>query len=128
MLTYGKGFTLVELLVVLLILSLLLVAVPIAYDRVLPGLQLRSEAQEIARILREARTLAIQENRDVTVSIDVEERSLGTAGHGAGHRISAWRRHRIVVATSRTLSSMARVSTVPKDASASLWTAGRTPC
>lgn len=87
MLTSRKGFTLVELLVVLLILSLLLAAVPIAYQRVLPGLELRSETREIARIFREARALAIQENRDMAVSIDVEERSLRTTGNGTVHRI-----------------------------------------
>jgi len=70
----SNGFTLVELLVVLLILSLLLVAVPIAFDRALPGLQLRSDAREVARVLREARGIAIAEFRESTVTIDVSER------------------------------------------------------
>ena len=68
------GFTLVELLVVLLILSFILIAAPMAFDRALPSLQLRSEAQEVARILREARSLAISEYRPSTVTIDVTER------------------------------------------------------
>ena len=70
----SSGFTLVELLVVLLILSLLLVAAPIAFDRALPGLQVRSDAREVVRILREARGLAIAEYRESTVTIDVSER------------------------------------------------------
>ncbi len=69
-----SGFTLVELLVVLLILSLLLVAAPIAFDRALPGLQVRSDAREVARILRQARGRAITEYRETTVTIDVSEK------------------------------------------------------
>lgn len=74
MLRWCGGFTLVELLVVLLILSSLLVGVPIAFDRVLPSLQVRSEAREVAQILREARILAIAEHRESTVTIDVSKR------------------------------------------------------
>ena len=62
-----KGFTLVELLVVLLILSVLFVATPIAFSRVLPGIELRSDAQQVARLIREARSRAIRNNMDATV-------------------------------------------------------------
>ena len=50
------GFTLVELLVVLVILGLLLVATPIAFDRVLPGLEVKSDARDLASVFREARS------------------------------------------------------------------------
>ena len=79
------GFTLVELLVVLLIMSLLLVAVPLAFDRILPGLQVRSDARDLANTLREARSLAILGNREATVTVDVEERSYRLDGN-AGQR------------------------------------------
>lgn len=78
----AKGFTLIELLVVLLIMSLLLVAAPIAFDRVLPGLQVRSDARDLANALREARSRAIHGNREVTVSVDVEGRSYRLDGDG----------------------------------------------
>lgn len=70
------GFTLVELLVVLLIIAVVLVAVPIAYDRVKPGLEVRSDAREIARILRQSRGRAISDNEEATVLIDLGERYL----------------------------------------------------
>jgi general secretion pathway protein H len=71
----AKGFTLIELLVVLVIMGLLLVAAPIAFDRALPSLQVRSDARDLASTLREARSRAILRNREVTVTVDVEERS-----------------------------------------------------
>ena len=70
------GFTLVELLVVLLIISVVFVAMPIAYDRMKPGLEVRSDAREIARILRKTRGFAIRDNEEVTVLIDLNERFL----------------------------------------------------
>ena len=74
MLRLSGGFTLVELLVALLILSLLLVAAPIAFDHALPGLQMDSDAREMARTLREARARAISDGRESTVTIDVTQR------------------------------------------------------
>jgi general secretion pathway protein H len=70
------GFTLVELLVVLLIIGVVFVAMPIAYDRMKPGLEVRSDAREIARILRETRGIAIRDNEEATVLIDLNERFL----------------------------------------------------
>ncbi len=75
-----RGFTHVELLVVLLILSLLLVAAPIAFDRVDPGLEVRRDAREMAPICREACSLAIRENCETVVAIDVSERRVGLTG------------------------------------------------
>ncbi len=84
----ARGFTLVELLVVLLILSVLLVAAPIAFDRVLPSLQVRSDAREVASMLREARGQAIRDNREATVTIDVEERTYRLGDDGELRRFS----------------------------------------
>ena len=84
----ARGFTLVELLVVLLIMSVLLVAAPIAFDRVLPGLQLRSDARDVTRVLREARAQAIRTNREATVTVDVAERTYRLGDDGTPQRIS----------------------------------------
>ncbi len=70
-----RGFTLVELLVVLLILSVLLIAAPIAFDRALPRLEVRANAREVADLLRDARGRAIRENLETTVLIDVAQRT-----------------------------------------------------
>ena len=84
----ARGFTLVELLVVLLIMSVLLVAAPIAFDRVLPGLQLRSDARNVASVLREARAQAIRANREATVTVDVAERTYYLGDDGTSQRFS----------------------------------------
>ncbi len=84
----ARGFTLVELLVVLLIMSVLLVAAPIAFDRVLPGLQLRSDARNVASVLREARAQAIRANREATVTVNVAERTYHLGDDGPLQRFS----------------------------------------
>jgi general secretion pathway protein H len=75
-----KGFTLVELLVVLVIMGVLLTLVPVAFHRLAPGLEMKSAAREVAGLLREARGLAIRDNREMAVIIDTEDKvyRLGT--------------------------------------------------
>jgi len=69
------GFTLIELLVVLLIMGLLSSLAPSAFRSVLPGLGLKSSAREIAAAFRQARSMAIRDNRDATVNIDTEAKT-----------------------------------------------------
>lgn len=65
-----RGFTLMELLVVLTILGLvLLLALPVL-ERNLPGLELRTEARSLASVLQEARARAIGRNEEVTIVIE----------------------------------------------------------
>lgn len=74
------GFTLMELLVVLTILGLvLLLAMPVL-ERNLPGLELRTEARNLASVLREARARAIGRNEEVTIVIDRHDGTLKADG------------------------------------------------
>jgi general secretion pathway protein H len=76
----AAGFTLFELLIVLVILGLTVaVAVPL-FARALPGLELTSSARTVAATLREARSLAIANNREVAVAVDIDRRSIDLAG------------------------------------------------
>lgn len=68
----AAGFTLVELLVVLVMVGLLLTLVPVAFQNAVPSLQVKSAARELAAVMRDARGLAIKENRDAFVQVDVE--------------------------------------------------------
>jgi general secretion pathway protein H len=74
------GFTLLELLVVLAILGLTLVLATPMIGRVMPGLELRTQAHDVATALREARARAIGRNEVVTIVVDRERRTLEADG------------------------------------------------
>lgn len=82
-----SGFTLVELLVVLAIIGLLLSLVPVAFDRVLPGLELDSTTRDLAAALRQARSRSIRDNRDIALILDLDGRRYQVEGVGRVHEI-----------------------------------------
>ena len=103
-----RGFTLIELLVVLLILSVLLVATPIAFDRVLPSLEVKADARNLANLLRDARGRAIRQNIETTVVVDVAERTYWMSDTGQaepGSRDSQSRFADGVIVTLRTATT-----------------------
>lgn len=74
------GFTLLELLVVLTILGLALVLAMPTLGRYVPGLELRTEARDVANVLWEARARAIGRNEEVAVVVDGGRGSLAVEG------------------------------------------------
>ena len=72
-----------ELLVVLTILGLALVFAMPTLGRLLPGLELRTEARDVAGVLREARAQAIGRNEEVVVVIDPERGLVEVGGKPA---------------------------------------------
>ena len=67
-----NGFTLVELLVVLIVIGLIIALAPIALYRTMPSLELRTTTRELAAALRNTRSAAIRDNREMALTLDVE--------------------------------------------------------
>ena len=78
-----RGFTLLELLVVLAIIVIVLAFVPGFMLRGQPGLDVDIAAQAIADALRQARSHAVLQNRDQLFALDVEERLFRLDGQRA---------------------------------------------
>ncbi|MGD2020598.1 MAG: GspH/FimT family pseudopilin [Thiohalocapsa sp.] len=76
----ARGFTLVELLVVLAIGSLLLAVTPPLVTAVMPGVELKAAARRTAGALRLAREMAVARGRDAAWVLDVEQHRYGIEG------------------------------------------------
>lgn len=80
-----NGFTLIELLVVLAIMAMLLVITVPPVLSVLPHVELKSGAQQVASALREARSRAILYNTEVVFSIDIQSHYFQISGDKQPH-------------------------------------------
>lgn len=80
----SHGFTLLELMVVMVIVSVLAGAVLIRFDGAFAGMELRSASRDLASALRYARGRAIATQRETGVAIDVEERRYRILGTDDG--------------------------------------------
>lgn len=69
-----QGFTLLELLVVILVIGLVLAAVPGYLLRDSPRVELENAVRSVAAGLRESRSEAVLTNRPQTFALDVETR------------------------------------------------------
>jgi general secretion pathway protein H len=69
----ARGFTLVELLVVLAILVVVLALVPPLVAAAFPGVELKGAARQVAAGLRTARERALAARADASFEIDVDE-------------------------------------------------------
>ncbi len=69
-----KGFTLLELLVVLALVALTVTLVRPLHERVLPGLQVESAVRALVSGLRTARSRALLVRRETRLELDLDER------------------------------------------------------
>jgi general secretion pathway protein H len=83
----ASGFTLIELLVVLAIMALLLILAIPSITAVLPNMELKSNAREVAASLREARSIAISTDQDAVFTIDVDRKVYFVSGQRQSHSL-----------------------------------------
>ena len=84
-----RGFTLLELLVVLVIASLAISVVGPAFQHLLPGLQLETESRKLVATLRNARSQAILSGLPVVISQDADTGGLRLSYREQPYRLPA---------------------------------------
>ncbi|MGD8587854.1 MAG: prepilin-type N-terminal cleavage/methylation domain-containing protein, partial [Chromatiales bacterium] len=68
----GRGFTLLEMLIVLVILSLLMTLVPPLFSNALPSLKLKTITNDLSQDLNYIRDIAILKGRKTLIVLDPE--------------------------------------------------------
>lgn len=81
------GFTLIELVVVLVIAGLLLAVVPPLFSSALPGVQLKSTARELASALRFARDRAVTRQQETTLTLALKAHSFRVSGRNRDYPV-----------------------------------------
>ena len=74
------GFTLIELVVVLAVIGFMLALALPSLHRLMPGVEARAAARAVAGVMREARSLAIRDNTQIAVRIDIGRRLVSIPG------------------------------------------------
>lgn len=67
-----SGFTLLEILVVLVIATFMFTLIPPLFSGALPGVKLKGAARDLAVVLRDTRSQAIISNTEQTLHLDME--------------------------------------------------------
>jgi general secretion pathway protein H len=73
----NKGFTLLELIIVMFLMGLMLSLVGVLFSSTLPSSKFSATTREVAATIRHARTLAQLRGEDQKVTIDMEARKYG---------------------------------------------------
>ena len=81
-----RGFTLIEMLVVLVIIAMALTVVPALLTN-LPGSRLRAAGDDMVATLRELRSEAVGSGRSTALVVDPASRSYQILPDGARHRL-----------------------------------------
>jgi len=98
----NRGFTLLELIVVLALMAVLMTVVPPMISSALPGTQLKSASRELAASLRYARNHALTAREEATLTLDVEKHSFKMTGREKSYAIPENLKIEILTAESET--------------------------
>jgi general secretion pathway protein H len=109
---YCRGFTLLELLVVLALAGLLLSIVPPVVMNMLPGVELRGASQEMVSALRYSRNQAIVTGKPSRVSIDLDAKTFSVGGREKTSTFPEEVRLEVVVAESEVEESESKVASI----------------
>lgn len=85
----ARGFTLLEVVVVLVILGLAYALVPPLFSSGVSTTELKGAARQLAAGLRQARGEAIMTRRDALLTVDVEQRRFSLSGDPKSHALPA---------------------------------------
>ena len=77
----AQGFSLLELLIVVVIMGMVYVLVPGMIFGGVSGADLRASSRDIASGLRQARSLAVSERREAFVTLDLDKRTFSLSGN-----------------------------------------------
>jgi len=97
-----RGFTLLELIVVLALMAILMTVVPPMISSALPGTQLKSASRELAAGLRYARNHALTVREEATLTMDVDKHSFQITGRKKAYAIPQDLKIEILTAESET--------------------------
>lgn len=112
-----EGFSLFEVLVVVAILALMIAAAMPLLKHSAHGREFRLQAQEIAALLRYGRTLAIRDNREIGVEIDVAHRRIELAGAGRPVLLPQSTGLRVLTARGQVIAQTASIVFTPQGGS-----------
>lgn len=75
-----KGFTLLELMIVLVIAAIMMTVVPPMISSALPGAELKAAARKVAAGLRYARNKSLTSDAEMTLMLDLETKQFEVSG------------------------------------------------
>ncbi|MGC2459128.1 MAG: GspH/FimT family protein [Gallionellaceae bacterium] len=84
----SAGFTMLELMVVMVLMVLVYAIVVPKISSALPGTELKSAARELAAGLRKARSQAITHKEEATLTLDVEQHHFEISGDDHSYAVS----------------------------------------
>jgi general secretion pathway protein H len=101
--TTQRGFTLMELIVVIILMSLMTVLIPRYFFKGVSGADLKASSRDIAAGLRMARAEAVNTRRDTSLMLDLEKRSF-SVGDGQARQLPEALELKLVTAQSEVVN------------------------